>query len=131
MNAPNRTVRALSTFIVRGAGGLRVRVRVLPSEEDVDRQYGTAQVRRRGKRRVAACESTQSGRGYRGYFCTIALALDGDWLEFVPHEATHAVVRFMQRHGRRIYEEKLATAIGILTARIWAALHRPSAGRAA
>lgn len=112
--------RALAAFVV-GHKDIKVRVRLLASHVEVGREF------REGSRRLA-------GLHIHGYFAparrasaacvgTIALACDKRLAETVPHEVTHAV---MHKLGgvHCSDDERLATAVGMLTARIVTRLRR-------
>lgn len=108
--------RALTTFSVCYAG-CRLRVRVLPGVRDVDREY------RGGRRRQPELcvhayfdGATRSGARHTG---AITLGGDARLEEIVPHEVTHAVMHLLRRVDRAD-DERLATMIGILSARILA-----------
>jgi len=113
-------VSALQTFSVRH-GRLRLRVRVLRSHVEVGREF------RAGSRRMA-------GLFIHGYFQptksrsarhagTIVLAGNARLEELVPHEVTHAVMHRLVAVECSL-DERLATAVGILSARIMTRLRR-------
>lgn len=112
--------RALASFSVSHAG-LRLRVRLLPTDRDVDREYRGGRPRRDGLYIHAYFSPTKSQRARHGG--TIVLAGNGRLKELVPHEVTHAV---MHKLGGGVLadDEPLATAVGILTARILGRIER-------
>lgn len=108
---------AAKTFTVTH-GILRIRVRVLPTIADVHREWlragGTR--RRDGKVIPAFFRSTQSP--YAKTIGLIVLPLDGRLGELVPHEVTHAVLHKVDS-VHCVDDEKFATAVGLLSARIF------------
>ena len=107
--------RALAVFTV-SLRGLRLRVRLLPTEADVDhecRQYEGRRQRGTPTARAffAPAKKLCSVAG------TIVLPATGPLAELVPHEVVHAV---MHRIGgvHCTDDERLATDVGLLTARI-------------
>lgn len=112
--------RALETFTVSHAG-LRLRVRLLPSHREVEREFHAGRRRRDGRFIHAYFAPTKSQSARHGG--AIVLAGNGRLQELVPHEVTHAV---MHRLGAAhcTDDEPLATAVGILTARILGRLDR-------
>lgn len=112
--------RALAVFSV-AAGGLRLRVRLLPTSRDVDREYRGGRPRRGGGHVHAYFERSKSQSARHGG--TIVLAGNGRLPELVPHEVAHAVIG---RLGavRAADDERAATLIGLLSARILARIER-------
>lgn len=112
--------RALAAFSVAHAG-LRLRVRLLPTDRDVDREYRGGRPRRDGLYIHAYFAPTKSQRARYGG--TIALPANGRLAELVPHEVVHAV---MHKLGGGVLQddEPLATAVGILAASILGRLDR-------
>lgn len=108
--------RAVATFTV-AAQGIRVRVRLLATWREVDAEYrGTSRPRRDGKCVPAFFAPAGAGAASAG---TIVLSADGRHDDLVPHEVTHAVVWGLA--GVHVNDdERAATAIGLLTARIHA-----------
>jgi hypothetical protein len=115
--------RALIAFSV-AHGGVRLRVRLLPTDREVDREYRGGRPRRDGLYVHAFFQPTKSQSARHGG--TIVLAANGRLTELVPHEVTHAVLHALaQRIGRLLEnDEPIATAVGILTARILARIER-------
>lgn len=115
--------RALAVFSV-SAGGLRLRVRLLPTILAVDREYRKRVDgrRRRGGLYTYAYFAPRQ-RTNNHYIGTIGLPADGRLTELVPHEVVHAV---MLRLGSVVCDddEELATLTGKLTARIHSRLDR-------
>lgn len=112
--------RALALFTVRH-GALRLRVRLLPGVREVDRSYRSGSRRRAGIWIHAYAEPAR--RSDARHQCTLVLPADGRLTELVPHEVAHAVMHHLVE-VHRDEDEPLATAIGILTARILARLRR-------
>lgn len=109
--------RALETFTVSHAG-IRLRVRLLPSHVEVEREFRDGRRRRDGLYVHAYFAPTKSQSARHGG--TIALAGNGRLKELVPHEVTHAVLHKLGGGD----EEPIATAVGILTARILTRIER-------
>lgn len=107
--------RAIAVFTVRHRG-LSVRVRVLPTEADVD-----AECRQREGRRQRGSPSARAyfapAQRACGIAGTIVLPAAGCLAELVPHEVVHAV---MHHIGVVTFDadERFATDVGLLTARI-------------
>lgn len=110
--------RALAIFTVRH-GACRLRVRLLPTVRDVDAEY------REGKRR-------RGGKWVHGFFMpsraanavhvgTVVLPANGRLAEIVPHEVTHAAMHH-QGNVSAEDDERHATTVGLLSARIFARL---------
>lgn len=114
-----KPARALAVFVV-ASGGIRVRVRVLPTIADVDAEYRTGRTRRNGKTRHAFFKGATRPARCAG---TIVLPAKGHLPELVPHEACHVdthcygdvIERDDEDHARRV---------GLLCARIFAELRR-------
>ena len=118
--------RALANFSVRH-GALRLRVRVLPTVRTVDAEYRAGRRRRGGKWVHAFFLPTFSPSA--SYDGTIVLPADGRLVELVPHEVVHAVMH----HLGGVHctgDEPLATAVGLLSARIFSRLERLGYGGA-
>lgn len=111
--------RALAAFTVTHAG-LRLRVRLLPSHREVEHEFRDGRRRRDGLCIHAYFAPAKSQRARHGG--TIALAGNGRLKELVPHEVTHAVLHRLG--GGMQDDEPIATAVGILTARILTRIER-------
>lgn len=110
--------RAVAVFTVE-ARGIRVRVRVLPSIDDVAEAYHGG-ARRSERCRVhaffqSACRAPLVG--------TITLPADGRLDELVPHEVVHAVLHQLG-DVRAADDEEFALSVGLLSAKIFLHLHR-------
>lgn len=112
--------RPLESFAVSHRG-LRLRVRLYASTRDVDRKYRNGRCRRGGLQ-VHAFFAPTKCRGAR-HGGVVALGANGRLEELIPHEVTHAV---MHKLGTVTYadDERLASAVGVLTARIIARIRR-------
>lgn len=101
--------------------GIRVKVKLLPTIKDVHRAY------RHGPRLIV-------GHTVHAFYApvkrkckfdgTIILPADGNLIELVAHEVVHAV---MWKIGTWVHcngDEKLADAVGVLTARILARIRK-------
>lgn len=107
--------RAVAVFTV-ALRGLKLRVRVLPTEADVDVECRRYEGRRqRGAPKADAFFAP--ALKLCGVAGTIVLPASGRITELVPHEVVHAV---MHRIGgvHCTSDERLATDVGLLTARI-------------
>lgn len=110
-----KRARALAVFTVT-YNRLSLRVRVLPSEADVD-----AECRRKEGRRQRGAPAARAFFDPPARQCctagTIVIPANGRLAELIPHEVVHAV---MHRIGNvsRDDDERLATAVGILSARV-------------
>lgn len=96
-------------------GGIRIKVKVLPTVADVHREHQDVARRcRPGSVVMAFFLPAQRAARHVG---TIVLPLDKRLPEFIPHEVTHAVLHKM---GGVLSadDEKFATAVGRLTASI-------------
>lgn len=106
--------RALATFTV-SHNRLRLRVRLLACVRDVHQEFHGVCGRWRGRYVhgffVAAGSGTHLG--------TVVLAANARLTEIVPHEVTHAAMHWLRDVAHEA-DESLATAVGILTARILA-----------
>lgn len=105
---------ALKIFTVN-YNSIRIKVRVLPTIRDVHREY-TAGLRRRDGKTVHAffVPNCSPSAKYTG---TMVLPLDGRLEELIPHEVVHAVIGTIG--GVHCSDdESLATAVGVLSARI-------------
>jgi hypothetical protein len=113
--------RAVAVFTV-ALRGLKLRVRVLATEGDVD-----IECRQREGRRQRGTPEARAFFAPAARLCsvagTIVLPADGRLDELVPHEVVHAV---MYRIGgvHCTGDERLATDVGLLTARIFQQLKR-------
>jgi hypothetical protein len=108
-------IRALATFSV-AHGGVRLRVRLLPTVAAVDAQYRDGRRRRAGQ--VVHAYFQPSASAAARHHGTIVLGMDGQLDELVPHEVTHAVIHYLR--GVSANDDELAaTAVGILSARIF------------
>lgn len=107
--------RAIAVFEVRH-GRIRIKVRVLPTARDVDREYArTPGARGRSGYETRGFTLPQTFEGSR---FTITLAASGSNLDDdIPHEVSHAVL-WSQRVVSREEDEAFATAVGRLCARI-------------
>lgn len=107
-------MKALKIFTV-SYGGIRIKVRLLPTVADVHREY-TEGVPRRDSKIVHAFFSP-TARVDAKHIGTIALPVNGRLAELIPHEVVHAV---MHKIGgvHCSDDEALATAVGMLSARI-------------
>lgn len=116
-----KSARALAVFTVT-LRGLALRVRVLPSAKDVDLECRTYEKRSRRSGPITRAFFAPA-RKLCGCAGTLVLSVDGRLAELVPHEVTHAV---LHRIGGVAHaaEERLATDIGHLTARIFRQLAR-------
>ena len=112
--------RALAIFTVRH-GACLVRVRLLPTVRDVDAAYREGKRRRGGK--WVHSFFVQSVSPVARHVGTIVLPADGRIAELVPHEVDNAVTHH-QVSIHRDDDEPHATAVGLLTARIFAGLKR-------
>jgi hypothetical protein len=107
---------AVKTFTV-SSGGIRIRVRLLPTIADVHREHqATARRCVDGNQVHAFFLPKPCATRYIG---TIALPLAGGKLrEYVPHEVTHAVIHAL--NGVLSHDdEACCTAIGRITALIF------------
>ncbi len=113
--------RALAVFTV-ALRGLKLRVRILPTEADVDAECHRCEGRRQRGTPKARAFFAPAAR-LCGVAGTIVLPADGQLTELVPHEVVHAV---MYRLGgvHCSDDERLATDVGLLTERIFRQLER-------
>lgn len=113
---------AAKTFTV-SHGSIRIKVKLLPSVDDVHRAYtgGTSVPRRSGARIVHGFFNANTPVKHVG---TIVLPERGGNLnELVPHETTHAVIHHFNgvlSHA----DEDCATAVGIISSRIFKRLNQ-------
>lgn len=114
MPALSQSKRAVKVFTVN-YNGIRIRVRLLPTVRDVHREYTAGKRRRDGETVHAFFEpKCHASAKYTG---TMVLPMDGRLEELIPHEVVHAVMSTIG--GVHCSEdESLATAVGILSARI-------------
>lgn len=112
--------RAIARFTV-AYGRLRLRVRLLPTIADVDAEYRSGQRRRNGE--IVHAFFAPANSATAAHIGTIVLPANGRLAELVPHESTHAA---MHRIGgvHCTADERLATTVGLLSARIFAGLKR-------
>ena len=108
-------MKALKVFSV-SHGGIRIRVRLLPTIADVHRAYNASPGRRarHGEIITAFFLETKAGK----HVGTIFLPQDGRLQELVPHEVSHAVIQALGGVLPKD-DEKYCTAVGILCARIF------------
>lgn len=105
---------ALMVFCVSFAG-IRLKVRLLPTTRDVHREFSEGSSRLElGKVHAFFAPNYAPNRRFLG---TVVLPSNGRLAELIPHEVTHAV---MNKMGgvHCTDDEALATAIGVLSARI-------------
>ena len=114
--------RAVATFTA-AARGIRVRVRVLPTIDDVHAVPGGPHLPAGSGRRRAVFAPRDDVPHGSGPLGTIILPADGALLELVPHEATHAVMHDL-RAACHTDDEELATTVGLLSAAIFKGLER-------
>jgi len=114
-----RPARAIARFTVVHRR-LRLRVRLLPTVRDVDAEYREGRRRRDGRYVHAFFTPALAPAAHVG---TVVLPADGRLAELVPHEVVHAVMH-QQEHAHFSIDERLATAVGLLTARILDRLQR-------
>lgn len=114
---------ALARFSVRH-GGLHVRVRLLATISEVDAEFRAG--RRRQKGIVVHGFFAPAGAGARRTG-DIVIPCDADLMEIVPHEVTHAVMHHLGG-ADCTDDEEMATAVGLLTARIFRELARRGLG---
>lgn len=106
--------RALALFSV-GHRGCRVRVRILPTQRDVEREFRGGRPRRDGLEIHAFFLAMLSPDAK--HVGTIVLPADRPLAELVAHETVHAVMSYLGGvHCSS--DEELATLVGILTDRI-------------
>lgn len=110
--------RAIATFSV-AHGGIRLRVRLLPTVIAVDAQYREGRRRRAGQ--VVHAFFQPSASNAARHHGTIVLGMDGLLDELVPHEVTHAVIHCLRGVSAND-DEAAATAVGVLSARIFSQL---------
>lgn len=113
-------MRALCVFFVSYAG-IRLKVRVLPHAKDVYAEMtGGAKWRMRAEIPEGFFQAVHLRARYSGL---IVLAGNSRLTETVPHEVTHAVLHKYKSISAE-NDEPAAYAIGILTARILAKIHK-------
>lgn len=110
-----KPARAVAVFTV-ALRGLRLRVRLLPSEADVNAECRHYERRSQRGAPIAVAFFAPALK-LCGVAGTIVLPATGRLTELVPHEVVHAV---MHRIGgvHCTGDERLATDVGLLTARI-------------
>lgn len=104
-------------------GGIRLRIALLPTVADVNARYRVG--RRHAKDEVIHGffqPTTSTSATYDG---TIVLGLDSCLDEIIPHEVAHAVIH-CERGISANNDEFAATAIGLLSARIFSKIRRLS-----
>lgn len=110
-----KPARAVAVFTV-GLRGRKLRVRVVPTEDDVDAECRRYEGRRSASARTMTnayfqppCDKKSAG--------TIVLPANGRLTELVPHEVVHAV---LYRVGGvdTLSDESFATDVGRICARI-------------
>lgn len=110
------------TFAVNH-GKIRIKVKLLPGVDDVHRAYtgGVSVPRRSGAKIVHGFFNANTPAKHVG---TIVLPMTGGNLkELVPHEVTHAVIHHL--NGVLSQDDELcATAVGVLSARIFKHLEK-------
>lgn len=108
-------MKALKLFTVTH-GRIRLKVRVLPTIRDVHREFKAGFAWRRTGLMVNAFFAPTNSPQAK-HIGTIVLPADGRMEELIPHEVTHAV---MSKLGSAHHtdDEALATAVGVLSARI-------------
>jgi hypothetical protein len=112
--------RAVAVFTVTH-GRLRLQVRVLPTVADVNREW------------QATCLPRMAGHVVNAYFMpgqlrpkavgTVVFPANGRLAELVPHEVVHAVMHSIGG-VHCTGDERLATSVGLLSARIFRQLDR-------
>ncbi|MDO8414161.1 MAG: hypothetical protein Q7S51_10280 [Gallionellaceae bacterium] len=112
---------ALMVFTV-GYGAIRLKVRLLPTIQDVHREYIAGRTWRRAGMKVHAFFQPAHHPSAK-HTGTIVLPADGRLEELIPHEVVHAV---MGKMGGVHWsdDEALATAVGVLSARIHKKINR-------
>lgn len=113
------TARALARFTVQHRR-LRLRVRLLASITDVDAEFHAGRPRQKGR---VVFGYFAPGAAHAAHVGTVVIPCDADLTEIVPHEVTHAVMRHLG-DVNYIADEPLATAVGVLTSRIFRELAR-------
>jgi len=108
--------RALMSFVASHAG-IVIQVRLLATVEEVDAEYCKGS-RRRLETIVHGYFQPRTSARAR-HHGLIVLGMDARLDEIVPHEVAHAVIHAM-RGISASDDEAAATAIGILSARIFA-----------
>ena len=83
-------MKAAKIFMVR-SGGIRVKVRLLPTAPDVHREYQRTTPRCVNGGKICGFFVANRGPALK-YSGTIVLPLQGKLTEWVPHEVTHAVI---------------------------------------
>lgn len=112
--------RALASFTVRHRR-LRLRVRLLATITDVDAEFYVGYPRQKDHRVVFAYFAPAGVLA--PHIGTITIPCDADLTEIIPHEVTRAVMY----HIGGVHcsdDEALATAVGVLTSRIFCELAR-------
>ena len=101
--------------------GLRLRVDVLDTVREVDKAYLAGCRPRKRNWQVHAFFEQFGSRAK--HFGRIVLPADGNLAELVPHEVAHAVIRYYKTVSCDD-DERVATAIGLLSAKIQTKLMR-------
>lgn len=111
-----KPARALAVFTV-GLRGRKLRVRVVPTEADVDAECRRYEGRRAASSRMMTNAYFQPPRFNWKSAGTIVLPANGRLTELVPHEVVHAV---LYRAGgvHTSSDETFATDVGRICARI-------------
>lgn len=108
-------MKALKLFTV-SHGGIRVKVRLLPTVADVHREHQA--IARRCHDGNNVCAFFMPAQRVSRHVGTIVLPLQGKLRELVPHEVTHAVIHAL--NGVLSHDdEACCTAIGRISARIF------------
>jgi hypothetical protein len=103
--------------------GIRLKVTLLRNVAEVDARYRDGRMHRAGELIHAFFQPTISPVAqHQG---TIVLPLDGSLDELVPHEVAHAVIHCMRGVSAND-DECAATAIGVLSAKIFNEVRKPS-----
>lgn len=98
-------------------GSIRIKVRLLPTIADVHREFKNTNNVRPRKGYITHAFFTPTNRSDAKHIGTIVLPKQGRLEELIPHEVVHAVMHKMG--GVHCDDdEALATAVGMLSARI-------------
>lgn len=117
-----KPARAVAVFTV-GLRGRKLRVRVLPTEDDVDAECRRYEGRRSASSNVITSACFLPPRNNWKAVGAIVLPADGRLTELVPHEVVHAV---LYRAGgvHTSSDEGFAKDVGRICARIFRQLAR-------